>query len=81
MTAFNVRTFLGQKRFERRRRAAVCYAISGTAAIAVLCAIRQMSENSCERVVLGPSSAFARTLEIEAGTLDPDGPLFSETSA
>ena len=75
MTALNVRTFLEHKRFERRRRAAICYAISGIAAIAVLCAVRQMSENSCERVVLGPSSALARTFEIEGGTLDPDGPL------
>jgi hypothetical protein len=49
--------------------------ISATAAIAVLCAVRQMSENSCERVLFAPSSALARTFEIEAGTLDPDGPL------
>ena len=80
MTTFNVRTFLEHECFVRRRRAAVCYAISGITAIAVLCAVRQMSENSCERVVLGPSSALARTFEIEAGTLDPDGPLLLRPS-
>jgi putative effector of murein hydrolase len=53
MAAFNVRTFLKHRCFERRRRAAVCYAISATAVIAVLCAVREMSENSCEGVVLG----------------------------
>ena len=37
--------------------------------------VQQMSENPCHRVLFEPSSALARTFEIEAGTLDPDGPL------
>src|SRR3954452_16309574 len=75
MAAFNIRSFLEHKRFERPQRAAIGCVISATVTIAVLCAAWEMAEESCKRVVLGPSSALDRKFEAEAGTLDPDGPL------
>jgi hypothetical protein len=76
MTTFNVRAFLVHSRTEHRRRA-LFYAISATAVIGVLCAAWEISENSCERRVpgVGPSSVLDRKLDIEVGTIDPDGHL------
>ena len=77
MPTFNVRAFLEHSRTEHRRRA-LFYAISATAAVfGVLCAAWEISENSCDRGVqgVGPSSVLDRKLDIEVGTIDPDGHL------
>jgi hypothetical protein len=76
MPTFNVRGFLEHSRTEHRRRA-VFYAISAAAVIGVLCGAWQISTNSCERGVpaVGPSSVLDRKLDIEVGTIDPDGHL------
>jgi hypothetical protein len=77
MAAFNVRSFLAHDRTERRRKAILCCAISAAAVIIVLCVGWETFESSCERLEprQGLSSALDRKPEIEAGTLDPDGPL------